>query len=106
MRVIELSDVQEAALTAKAARHGLTLDTWIKKLADEETDNERDLSDPYPLQTAANIVLNAMRETPVPFWKSFTNEVHALPDDVFNRLPPDGASEHDHYLYGSPKRNS
>jgi hypothetical protein len=46
------------------------------------------------------------RETPVPFWKTFTNEVHALPDDVFNRLPADGASEHDHYLYGSPKRNA
>ncbi len=40
-----------------------------------------------------------------PFWKDFTRRVHALPDEVFERLPADGASEHDHYLYGTPKRN-
>ena len=41
-----------------------------------------------------------------PFWQSFTEQVHALPDEVFEKLPADGASEHDHYLYGSPKRNA
>ena len=41
-----------------------------------------------------------------PFWQSFTRELHALPDAVFERLPADGASEHDHYLYGAPKRNT
>jgi Arc/MetJ-type ribon-helix-helix transcriptional regulator len=40
---------------------------------------------------------------PAPFWASFTSKVHALPDEVFARLPEDGASEHDHYLYGAPK---
>jgi Arc/MetJ-type ribon-helix-helix transcriptional regulator len=38
-----------------------------------------------------------------PFWASFMSQVHALPDEVFARLPKDGASEHDHYLYGAPK---
>jgi hypothetical protein len=38
-----------------------------------------------------------------PFWKSFTRQVHALPDEVFERLPEDGASEHDHYLYAHPR---
>jgi bifunctional DNA-binding transcriptional regulator/antitoxin component of YhaV-PrlF toxin-antitoxin module len=28
----------------------------------------------------------------------------ALPQDVLDRLPTDGASQHDHYLYGTPKR--
>lgn len=40
-----------------------------------------------------------------PFWESFTEEIHALPDEVFERFPTDGASEHDHYIYGTPKRN-
>jgi hypothetical protein len=31
--------------------------------------------------------------------------MHSLPDDVFEHLPTDGASEHDHYLYGLPRRN-
>jgi hypothetical protein len=44
-------------------------------------------------------------DAPQPFWKAFTGRVHALPGEVFERLPVDGASDHDHYLYGSPKRN-
>jgi hypothetical protein len=31
--------------------------------------------------------------------------MNALPSEAFEGLPADGASEHDHYLYGSPKRN-
>lgn len=41
-----------------------------------------------------------------PFWAAFTEQVHALPDEVFEHLPKDGASEHDHYLYGAPKRGA
>jgi hypothetical protein len=29
-----------------------------------------------------------------------------VPAEEFAKLPRDGASEHDHYLYGSPKRNA
>jgi hypothetical protein len=28
-----------------------------------------------------------------------------VPPGEFSKLPKDGASEHDHYLYGYPKRN-
>jgi predicted DNA-binding antitoxin AbrB/MazE fold protein len=28
----------------------------------------------------------------------------ALPEEVLARLPRDGASQHDHYIYGTPKR--
>jgi len=27
-----------------------------------------------------------------------------LPPDVIDSLPVDGASQHDHYIYGTPKR--
>ncbi len=27
-----------------------------------------------------------------------------IPDEVRAKLPPDGASQHDHYIYGLPKR--
>jgi hypothetical protein len=43
---------------------------------------------------------------PVPFWASFTQELHAPPDEVFERPPKDGASEVDHYLCGAPKRRA
>jgi antitoxin component of MazEF toxin-antitoxin module len=28
----------------------------------------------------------------------------ALPQETLDRLPADGASQHDHYIYGTPKR--
>jgi hypothetical protein len=37
MTVIELSDEQAAALKAKAAAQGLTLEAWLQKLAAVET---------------------------------------------------------------------
>lgn len=27
-----------------------------------------------------------------------------LPDEVWERVPADGAEQHDHYLYGAPKK--
>jgi predicted DNA-binding antitoxin AbrB/MazE fold protein len=29
---------------------------------------------------------------------------NSLPEEVLARLPRDGASQHDHYIYGTPKR--
>jgi predicted DNA-binding antitoxin AbrB/MazE fold protein len=29
---------------------------------------------------------------------------HALPEELVEQWPTDGASQHDHYLYGAPKR--
>lgn len=89
MTVIEISDDQAAALTAKAARHGLTLESWLQEMAAEDAGNADDPVDPQPLQTAANIVLDAMRQ---------------VPPEAFAKRPKDGASQHDHYLYGHVKR--
>ena len=36
MTVIEIPDDQAAALKARAAAHGLTLEAWFAKLAEEE----------------------------------------------------------------------
>jgi hypothetical protein len=80
--VIELSDEQAAALNAKAAAEGLTLEAWFKKLAEEGPSGQR------PLQTAAEIVLERMRN---------------VPPEIMEAMPRDGASQHDHYIYGWPK---
>ncbi len=83
MTVIELPDEQAAALKARAAREGLTLEAWFMRLADEASPAEQ------PLQTAADIVVGRMRN---------------VPPDVMAAMPEDGASQHDHYIYGWPKR--
>ena len=51
-------------------------------------------------------VANGTKAATEPFWQSFTSDLHALPDAVFEGLPTDSASEHDHYLYGAPKRSA
>lgn len=83
MTLIELPDDQAAALTAKAAAQGLSLEDWFKSLAAEA------LAVPGGVQSAADIVLEEMRKVPA---------------DVMASLPKDGASQHDHYIYGWPKK--
>jgi hypothetical protein len=83
---INLSDDKALVLQARAAAEGLSLEEWFKTLATEAHE-----AAPGSLQAAANIVLEEMRNVPA---------------DMMAALPKDGASEHDHYLYGWPKRNS
>jgi Arc/MetJ-type ribon-helix-helix transcriptional regulator len=42
----------------------------------------------------------------VPLWQRFQTAVRSIPKEELATLPPDGASEHDHYLYGLPKRSA
>jgi hypothetical protein len=88
MTVIELPDEQAAALKAKANAAGLTLEAWLKQLAD--ADREPPPAE-HPLQTAADIVRDCMRDVPA---------------EVMAAQPKDGASQHDHYIYGWPNRGA
>jgi hypothetical protein len=85
MTVIELPDDQAAALTAKAAAQGLTLEDWFKSLAGDASAGSGGV------QSAADIVLEEMRKVPA---------------DLMAALPRDAAHEHDHYLYGWPKKEA
>jgi len=37
-------------------------------------------------------------------WDVIQDIVKDVPDEVWERLPTDGSEQHDHYLYGSPKK--
>ena len=80
---INLPPEQESALDDKARSQGLSTEEYARQVLAHELETN----------------------TPEPFWKAFTRRMHSLPDEVFEQLPADGASEHDHYLYGSPRRN-
>jgi hypothetical protein len=90
MTVIELSDGQAAALTAKAAADGLSLKEWLGKLAG--TGNAE------PAQAAQEL-------DDRPIWEVIQDIMKDVPDEVFDQLPKDGASPVDRYLYGLPKRD-
>src|SRR5262245_7690208 len=39
-----------------------------------------------------------------PIWERILERAAAIPDEEFDKLPVDGAEQHDHYIYGTPKR--
>ena len=86
---IRLSDEQAAVLQEQAAAEGLTLDIWLQRLAEHYARS-------HPPSCATNHR---------PIWETILDNMKDVPTEEFERLPRDGASEHDHYLYGCPKRN-
>jgi hypothetical protein len=85
MTVIELPDEQAEALKAKAAAAGLTLEAWLQKLAEQERAPNR------PHRHIADVIVENMSN---------------VPPDIMAGMPKDGASQHDHYIYGWPKREA
>ncbi len=83
MTVIQLSDEQAAVLRQKAAAAGLSLEDWLMNLAAEAAPAQA------PVRHIADVICEATAE---------------LPDEVMAAMPADGASQHDHYIYGWPKR--
>jgi len=75
------------------------LDTTAQELLNLlSISKDRDLLEPQ--------VKSSTQEIDIPIWESFTNFAQSLPPEVIDRLPTDGAANHDHYLYGSPKQST
>ncbi len=39
-----------------------------------------------------------------PIWEEFEEIAASIPAEEWAKLPVDGAEQHDHYIYGTPKR--
>ena len=48
----------------------------------------------------------AQPSTARPIWEIFEQLSQQIPIEEWSKLPSDGAEQHDHYLYGAPKRKS
>jgi hypothetical protein len=75
-------------IKAKAKAAGVALKGWLKQLA--ATGEQNQPADQQPLRTAADTVLMHMRN---------------VSPEIMATMPEDGASQHDHYIYGWPKRD-
>jgi hypothetical protein len=82
---IKLSDEQATVLEAKAAAEGLSVEQWIQKLAEPNAPIRE------PLRHIADIILENMED---------------VPHEIMAAMPKDGASQHDHYIYGWPKKEA
>jgi len=89
---IDLPPDKEAAFKAHARALGLTLEQWLLRLADEA----------WP-DLAAHPEEQGYDSRPI--WEVMLDNLKDVPPEEFAKLPKDGASEVDHYLYGHPKRN-
>ena len=85
MTVIELPDEQAAVLKARAAAEGLSLVEWIQQLARQ----------PLPLSRANGHIADAI-----------CKNMNDVPPEIVAAMPEDGASQHDHYIYGWPKKEA
>ncbi len=98
---VHIPDDEVPALRAKAS--GLPLETFAEQVLLErihgEGDQAPDLSDAAaepepsasrPLQHIANFIVESMKD---------------VPPEIMATMPTDGASQHDHYIYGWPKRD-
>lgn len=87
---VEISDKLAPALKAKADERGVSASNYASQVP------ERDLR---------STGIQAKPDE-APIWEIVTDILRDVPDEVFDRLSKDAASQVDHYIYGVPKRNS
>jgi len=76
------------------------LDTTAQELLNLlSISKDKDLLEPQVNSSTQEI------DTDIPIWESFTTFAQSIPPEVLDRLPTDGAANHGHYLYGSPKQS-
>jgi hypothetical protein len=44
------------------------------------------------------------QKTELTIWQKIRARSEKIPDEVWEEMPGDGSEQHDHYLYGVPKR--
>jgi len=89
---LELSPEVQAGLLAQAQASGMSLEAYAEQVLRREA--LRGGQEGRSLNTNER-----------PIWEVITEIMKDVPDDVFDRLPKDGASQVDHYIYGLPKRD-
>lgn len=88
---LNLKPEVEAGLLAQAQASGMSLEAFAELVLREKS---RESGSP-----------RAVSSDERPIWEVITDIVKGVPDEVFDRLPTDGASEVDHYVYGLSKRH-
>jgi len=97
---LELKPEIEAGLLAQAHARGLSLEAYLEEVLEHAA--HRHGGAPAGPEDKIN---PSIRSGDRPIWEVITDIMNDVPDEVFDRLPKDGASQVDHYIYGLPKRD-
>ena len=81
---IEITDDLETVLKDQAHAQGLTAEHYARRVLEHNLK-----SGEGPRRHISEVIRENMRD---------------VPPEVLAQLPTDGASEHDHYIYGLPKK--
>jgi hypothetical protein len=89
-------DLSQSVLAAARTRPDATTDDLVAEIVRDYFRNrpQPDASDPSALRVAHQ-----------PLWEIIEDENRAIPPELWDALPADLSAEHDHYVYGTPKRN-
>ena len=75
----------EKSLKARAADRGVSLDAYLQEIVENEAKTATQ---------ARPHIADVIRE-----------RMSKIPAEIMAQMPRDGASQHDHYVYGLPKRD-
>ena len=76
----------------------------VQTLPEDEQDRVARLM--LDIAEAANEANGRGEEEAQPIWEWIAEQAKNVPDEEWEKFPKDGAAEVDHYIYGTPKRNS
>ena len=91
-----------AALSCETGRPIPALIAQALAALQEHAQRDREIGAPNGHETAAPAV--GPHEVRTPIWDAFIEASLEIPDEELDLLPTDGATQHDHYIYGTPKR--
>ena len=80
---IDLPDDQVAALKTRAQAQGISAEQYARTVLEQNLKSDRP-------RHISEVIRENMRD---------------VPPEILAALPEDGASQHDHYIYGLPKKD-
>jgi hypothetical protein len=96
---IEVPEELEEPLKAQAQTQGVSPAGYVQGLLEQALESpEHHAKSPLDEQPEHRSKIRSIRDI-------IAENMKDVPPEEFAKLPKDGADEHDHYLYGSPKRN-
>jgi hypothetical protein len=104
MEPIAFTPEQQDFLETLSRETGTPVSALIDKALDrlrEERDEQSHRAANGTDEAASDLPPPAPRK---PIWQQFAEAFKDVPEEELARLPVDGAAQHDHYIYGLPKR--
>jgi hypothetical protein len=95
--LFDLTPEQKGLLVTLAQETGKPIPALIAEALDE-------LQEHVHLQHGKRAHPLSPDQTTKPLWEIADDLLKDVPQEVLDRLPTDGAAQHDHYIYGTPKR--